>query len=151
MTTTLGIVRPATTVALSTPVQAHGDQVVTLTLRPMTGRDLRVHGLPLITTRDGDSIVNTKVVASLAAELAGVPLSTIDQVEAGDFVELVAAVTGFLVRTADLAKLQAALASMGLPEGLPISSAATRATPSSGNGTGNGTAAAPAGLASSTT
>jgi hypothetical protein len=87
--------REKVVVGLVEPVQAHGETVRELVLRPLTGRELRQCGYPF-KIEGGRQIVDTEAVARLASELAGVPTSTIDQLAAEDWNALVPAVLGFL-------------------------------------------------------
>jgi len=85
--------------ALSAPVKAHGEEVSTLTLRPLTARDLRVHGLPFVIQPGGGREMNMAVVAAMVADLAGIPLSSVDQMDPFDLTAAMGVVLGFLAPT----------------------------------------------------
>ena len=73
-------------VPLSKPIKAHGRDVSELTLRPLTGKDLRICGAPFrVGMRGEEGIVDTQAVSSLICELAGVPISSVDQLAGVDW------------------------------------------------------------------
>ena len=77
-------------VPLSAPVKAHGEQLTKLSLRPPTGKDLRICGNPFrMRAEEGNAtaspVFDSAASAKMLSELAGVPLSTIDQLPARDF------------------------------------------------------------------
>ncbi len=89
--------QPAT-VELTTPIQAHGEEVHALTLRPPLGKDIRVIGFPFAMASvggDTETRFDAKVISRYVVELAGVPLSSVDQLSAADWVEVMGAVTSF--------------------------------------------------------
>lgn len=82
------------TVPLSRPIQAHGEELMALTLREPTGKDLRT-GMPYRILADGEMVIDAGVVATLISSLCGIPPSSVDQLSALDFQEATAAVLGF--------------------------------------------------------
>lgn len=89
-----------TTVALSKPIPAHGEEVTELTFREPTVKDVRQIGLPqrLWPSGDGDSVsveVRADVVGQYIARLAAVPLSSVDKLSIADFNACMGVVMGF--------------------------------------------------------
>lgn len=86
----------AVTVKLSAPIEAHGETLQELTLREPNGKDLRTIGMPYrIGAEDGSITVDAGVVARHISALAGVPLSAVDKMPAGDWGAALSAVLGF--------------------------------------------------------
>ena len=84
-------------VALLQPIKAHGRDVSELTLRPLTGKDLRICGAPYRIGRAGDEgIVDSQAVSAMISELAGIPISSVDQLSAADWFACWGAIQGFL-------------------------------------------------------
>ena len=87
-------------VTLSEPIRAHGQTVSQLTLRPMTGKDIRVCGVPYRVGNNGEEgIVDGQAVARMISELAGIPLSSVDQLGAVDWFNCWGAIQLFLEQT----------------------------------------------------
>lgn len=87
-------------VTLSTPIQAHGEEVTELDLREPTAEDVIALGYPylIIISGDDDSQameIRPKIIARYIAKLAGIPPSAINKVTPGDFSRLTGAVMGF--------------------------------------------------------
>lgn len=82
-------------VALTKPVQAHGDEVAVLELRKPTGKDIRVCGMPY-RIEAGAVVIDAAACAKLIAGLAAVPPSTVDALAASDWTACVNAIMGFL-------------------------------------------------------
>ena len=88
------------TLNLTTPIQAHGQSVSTLEIREPRGKDLRLFGSPFQMTPDrqtGEAMpkFDNDASARLLTELAGVPLSSIDQMSASDFLGAQMVLLGF--------------------------------------------------------
>ncbi|HUB49341.1 MAG TPA: phage tail assembly protein [Acetobacteraceae bacterium] len=84
-------------VPLSHPVKAHGRDISELTLRPLTGKDLRICGAPYRIGRAGEEgIVDAQAVSAMISELAGVPISSVDQLAAVDWFACWSAIQSFL-------------------------------------------------------
>ena len=84
-------------VTLSQPIKAHGRDVSELSLRPLTGRDLRICGAPYRIGRAGEEgIVDAQAVSAMISELAGVPISSVDQLAAVDWFACWSAIQSFL-------------------------------------------------------
>lgn len=82
-------------VPLSTPVEAHGETLAVLTLRPPKGRDIRLAGVPYAITQDGDVRIDGAAMAKMIAALAGVPPSVVDGLSSEDWNTAMMAVLGF--------------------------------------------------------
>ena len=88
------------TVQLQAPVQAHGEEVATLTFREPTTKDVMELGqcTLLIPSSDGTSVdieVRTKLVGQYIVRLCGVPMSTVHSLSLQDFNRCQAVVMGF--------------------------------------------------------
>ena len=88
-------------VKLSEPIQAHGQTVHVLTLKPPKGRHLRVAGYPFRLGGGANAAmtVDAAVLARLISELAEIPTSSVDQLEAQDWQACLLAVSTFLAPT----------------------------------------------------
>lgn len=75
-----------TTIKLTTPISAHGDMIDALTFQPLKAKHLRNSGDPFINLPGGAMKVDYRAVAVLISELAGIPTSSVDQLEAPDWV-----------------------------------------------------------------
>lgn len=87
-------------IALSHPIQAHGEEVTELELREPTGEDVIALGYPYLIIIGGDDDsqameIRPKVIARYVAKLAGIPPSAINKVTPADFSRLTGAVMGF--------------------------------------------------------
>jgi len=86
---------------LSQPIQAHGETVEVLKFRPPRGKDLRVAGLIFDTSADPTdpsrtlTRFNLQAVANLICTLAGIPMSSVDALSAGDFTAAMGVIAGF--------------------------------------------------------
>lgn len=85
------------TIKLSKPVKAHGEEVSELTLREPTTKDVRELGFPyaVALSEQNRIVFDAAVVAKYLVKLAGVPLSSIDQLSLPDFQALQGVVQGF--------------------------------------------------------
>lgn len=83
------------TIALARPIQAHGEEVRQLTFRRVTAKDIRLLGLPFTFSKDGASAPDTAVIARYIVTLAGIPSSSVDQLEPLDFLAGMGAVMDF--------------------------------------------------------
>ena len=89
-----------TTVSLSKPIKAHGDDVSEITLREPTTKDVIEIGLPtlIIPGDDGQSTgveIRQKVVARYISRLAAIPMGSVEALSLSDFSLCTAAVMGF--------------------------------------------------------
>lgn len=83
------------TVALTRPVQAHGQDVSQLTMREPTGKDIRRIGMPMAIGEGGAVTILAEPCARYMVELAAVPPSTIDAMPPADFTSCCMAVMSF--------------------------------------------------------
>lgn len=89
-------------VKLGEPIQAHGSTMHELTIRPPVGKDLRVAGYPFRIAGGGEKsemVTDAAVVSRLISDLAGIPLSSVDQMQAADWQACMSAVSIFLAPT----------------------------------------------------
>lgn len=82
-------------VPLHRPIQAHGEEVRELALREPSGKDLRLCGMPYRVTQGEEVVIDSAVMARLIVSLAAIPMSSVDQLSAGDFQEVTGVVMGF--------------------------------------------------------
>lgn len=91
--------RNPVTVTLTEPIEAHGDKNVTsLTLRAPNGRDMRLAGYPFQVTRNGqenDLEMDAAAGALMISQLAGIPPTSVDEMNAFDFTACMGAIMGF--------------------------------------------------------
>jgi hypothetical protein len=114
-------------VTLSKPIKAHGRELSELTLRPLTGRDLRICGAPFkVGMRGEEGIVDTQAVSSLISELASVPISSVDQLVGVDWFACWGVIQGFLDTMSAAAPSTATPSSP--PTSMPVRSGATSST-----------------------
>jgi hypothetical protein len=85
---------------LAAPIQAHGAEVDTLTLRRPTGRDVRELGFPYKLGSDESVVLATEVIAKYISRLAGIPLSSVDQMAPSDINDLGWVIAGFFLNSA---------------------------------------------------
>lgn len=90
----------STTVQLSTPIKAHGDELAALDLRAPTTEDVIELGLPtlIIPGADGQSTgveIRQPVIARYVSRLAAIPLGSVKSLSLKDFSLCTAAVMGF--------------------------------------------------------
>ncbi|AZL68784.1 phage tail assembly protein [Pseudomonas oryziphila] len=87
-----------TTIALSTPIQAHGEQKTELTLRRPTSRECRQIGqLPYRIEKDESVGLNLDIAAKYIVVCAGIPSSSVDQLDVTDLNGLAWALAGFFM------------------------------------------------------
>lgn len=86
-------------VTLSKPIQAHGETIAELSLRPPNGGDIRRTGAPfrVDTLADGTERAdfNTSAMAALIVRLANIPPNSVDELDARDFIRLMNVIAGF--------------------------------------------------------
>ena len=89
-------------IRLGAPIQAHGQSLSELRLRPLIAGDLRRHGIPFSLRQSAGAVcedINAATVAALIGELAGIPVSSVDQLLPVDFLEALTVIRGFLLAT----------------------------------------------------
>lgn len=72
---------------LSEPIQAHGETVQKLTFRPLKGKDIR----QMPASRSADALL------AMVAISAGIPPSSVDQMDGGDVTRAMEVVSDFLL------------------------------------------------------
>ena len=91
-------------VALSRPINAHGEEISEITLRDPTVEDTMQIGQPfLIMVDDGETgiRIQNKTIAAYIVRLAGIPMSSVKAMSLGDFGAAQAAVMGFFGQGSD--------------------------------------------------
>lgn len=83
------------TIKLTSPINAHGQEVSSLELRAPKVPEIRALGMPFAFTASGSTEMNMEVVARYIAKLASIPSGSVDQLSIQDFSELMGAVLGF--------------------------------------------------------
>jgi hypothetical protein len=88
------------TITLREPVQAHGQELAAVTLRPPKGADIAACGYPLLLLGDGTGVdaqaqPDARAVTKYIARLGDVPPSTVNQLSASDWQACMLAVVGF--------------------------------------------------------
>jgi len=87
------------TLALSQPIQAHGEKLNALTFRALTGADIRRAGIPFRLRADGSiDEIHTEIVFRYASLLAQVPVSSLDQLTPADTLSVVSKVVDFFTQ-----------------------------------------------------
>ncbi|QXH53204.1 phage tail assembly protein [Pseudomonas fakonensis] len=87
-----------TTIELSTPIQAHGEQLTELALRRPTTRECRQIGqLPYRIEKDESVGLNLDVAAKYIVVCAGIPGSSVDQLDVTDLNAAAWALAGFFM------------------------------------------------------
>lgn len=83
---------------LSTPVTAHGESVSVLEFNEPTGKDVRELGYPYQMNQDESIKLQAHIIAKYIVKLAGVPLSTVDQMSPSDLNNAGWLVAGFFLQ-----------------------------------------------------
>jgi hypothetical protein len=92
-----------TDIKLSTPVEAHGKTVDTLTFRKPMGRDIRECGSPQYRSVDESAPTlmrietNAGAMAKYISRLGNIPPSSVDRLSAADWLSCAGAVLGFFM------------------------------------------------------
>jgi hypothetical protein len=86
---------------LSAPIQAHDEQVLELTLRRPTVAEVRaLKALPYKIDKNEDVSLDLDVAAKYIAVCAGIPASSVNQLDLADLNNLAWAVAGFFMTAA---------------------------------------------------
>lgn len=86
---------------LSSPIKAHGEELKALTLRSPTPADARaVKALPYHVATDESVRIDPDAAAKYIVRMAGIPLSSVDQLNMADFNALAWKVAGFFLGSA---------------------------------------------------
>lgn len=89
---------------LRKPIMAHGEEVSELTFRDGTTADIINNGLPItfyVTENDDmqEAKINMSVITKMIVDLAGIPKSSVKEMDKEDFIEAVGIVTSFFGQT----------------------------------------------------
>lgn len=85
-------------VKLQAPIEAHGEQVTELTLRRPTVQEVRaIKALPYKIGKDEDVTLDMEVAAKYIAVCAGIPPSSVNQLDLCDLNSLSWTVAGFFM------------------------------------------------------
>ena len=83
---------------LSEPIQAHGEEVTELTLRPPTVQECRaIKVLPYTIGGDGYPVADTEAAGKYLAVCAKIPPTSVNQLALPDFNKLAWTVVGFFL------------------------------------------------------
>lgn len=85
-------------IELSHPVSAHGETISVLEFKEPTGKDVRELGYPYQMNQDESIKLQAHIIAKYIVRLAGVPLSTVDQMTPGDLNTAGWLVAGFFLQ-----------------------------------------------------
>lgn len=83
---------------LNQPVNAHGETISVLEFQEPTGKDVRELGYPYQMNQDESIKLQAHIIAKYIVKLAGVPLSTVDQMSPGDLNTAGWLVAGFFLQ-----------------------------------------------------
>ncbi|MBJ2274799.1 MULTISPECIES: phage tail assembly protein [Pseudomonas] len=88
-------------IKLSGPIEAHGEQVSELTVRRPTVQEVRaIKAMPYKIGKDEEVTLDTEVAAKYIAVCAGIPPSSVNQLDLADFNTLCWEVAGFFMTSA---------------------------------------------------
>ena len=83
------------TIKLRRPVEAHGETLHEIVLREINTEDVIQIGVPVTVGKDGSGTMNTQLVMKYASRLGNIPPSTVRNLDARDFMDIINAVMGF--------------------------------------------------------
>ncbi|EAR6367439.1 MULTISPECIES: phage tail assembly protein [Citrobacter] len=84
-------------IKLSKSVRAHGDELYVLELREPTGKDVRELGFPYTASGDAGVKMDAGVIAKYISRLAGVPPSSVDEMQPSDLNTISWEIVGFFL------------------------------------------------------
>ncbi len=90
----------AVNIPLTQPIKAHGKDLDGITLRPLIAGDLRRQGFPFLMRGQGATVteqMDAPVLSGLIGDLAGIPTSSVDQMQPRDWMEAVNVIRSFLL------------------------------------------------------
>lgn len=88
-------------IKLDQPIEAHGEQVSELTVRRPTVQEVRaIKAMPYKIGKDEEVTLDTEVAAKYIAVCAGIPPSSVNQLDLADFNTLCWEVAGFFMKSA---------------------------------------------------
>lgn len=85
---------------LTTPIQAHDEELKVLEFKEPTTKTVRKLGLPYKFDETGMPLPVTEIAARYISELAKIPSSSVDQISVYDFNNLCMVVLGFFLNSA---------------------------------------------------
>ncbi|RIJ06060.1 phage tail assembly protein [Achromobacter sp. K91] len=86
---------------LAKPIKAHNDELRSLSLRSLTPADARaVKALPYYVAPDESVRIEPEAASKYIVRMAGIPLSSVDQLDMADFNALAWKVAGFFLNSA---------------------------------------------------
>lgn len=84
---------------LAAPIQAHGEEVTVLTLRRPTVQECRaIKSLPYTVGDSGYPVMEVEAAAKYIAVCAGIPASSVNQLDLTDLNQIGWAIVGFFTR-----------------------------------------------------
>ena len=90
---------------LSAPIQAHGEEVNSITLRRPTVPECRaIKSLPYVMGKDDEVTLNLDVCAKFIAVCGAIPAPSVNQLDLSDLNALAWEITGFFLSPASAAK-----------------------------------------------
>ena len=90
---------------LSTPIQAHGEEVTSITLRRPTVAECRaIKTLPYAIGKDEEVSLNLDVAAKYIAVCGAIPAPSVNQLDLADLNTLAWVIAGFFMTPASAAK-----------------------------------------------
>ena len=90
---------------LSTPIQAHGEEVTSITLRRPTVAECRaIKMLPYVLGKDEEISLNLDVAAKYIAVCGAIPAPSVNQLDLADLNNLAWVIAGFFMTPASAAK-----------------------------------------------
>lgn len=86
------------TYVLKKPITAHDEERSSLELRPLSPADARaIRALPYYIAADESVRIDTEAVAKYIVRIAGIPMSSVDQLDVADFNGLAWMIAGFFL------------------------------------------------------
>ncbi|MFM5431386.1 phage tail assembly protein [Aeromonas veronii] len=85
-------------IALSVPIQAHGEQVTKLEPKAPNGEQTCRLGLPYTMTPEGEVSINMKKVKGYLIELCGIPASSVEGMDPADLNSAAWVIAGFFLK-----------------------------------------------------
>lgn len=93
-----------TTVTLSRPIQAHGEERKEIELREPNGGDIAACGFPFTFSADGaQQTVNAAAIGALISRLGNIPPSSVNSLSFTDWAECMGAIFNFFGQSAQQA------------------------------------------------
>lgn len=87
------------TIKLAHPIDAHGETVTQITIRKPKGGDVMDIGVPFKTEANGTALPDMGMMGAYISKLAGIPVSSVRNMEVADLMQAVQVVAGFFGET----------------------------------------------------